>query len=1035
MEPSLLPYILLLAVVLPLASFFTILLGANSLGKSAAWVATGAIASAAILSFVAMFGIWLPNHWPESSSHHAHAEHADAEHGAEHHDDAHHGDARGAEEHGADKHGTEAHGDEKKAPTAEEKQTSAGKLVVRPAAFLADAPAATESAKHDDHAKESHDDHAHDGHAAGEHGDHAHAATPIAYSGEYYLLGQFGKLRVSIGYYIDALTISMFCMVTLIATCIHFYAMGYMHDELSPITDKEVILSSGKTLRRPGRFPRFFQALSLFCFSMLGLVLAGNIAMVFVFWELVGICSWFLIGFYVERNSASTAANKAFIANRVGDFGMIIGLMALWSSLGTFAFGDIDADGDKAISLAEQGIFSQVRTEANHYALEVPAAMVEFSARDKVAVIVLDHVKSGGTLAESASEVAAQVPTWRKEGYGYGLLIVAGLGIFCGCIGKSAQFPLHVWLPDAMEGPTPVSALVHSATMVAAGVYLVGRFFPVFLPETLLVIASIGCITLFIGATIAITATDIKRVLAYSTISQLGYMMLALGVGGWAAGLAHLVTHAFFKSLLFMCSGSVIHAVHTNDMRRMGGLIKKMPITAITMLIGCLAIAGCGLPFIVGFSGYYSKDAILEQAYSLAVVNGTAGSSIFFLAATGGAAITAFYMFRMWFLTFVGKPRDQEAYDHAHESPPVMFMPLVILSVFAISVAWNINLIGFGLIAAAFFIVKGVQDGWFKSLSAQMAASSHDDHVHGDHGHDDHGHDDHSHDAHGHDAHSHDDHGHAVAHAHHDDHGHESHGHDAHGHDDHAHAGHHGGGEWQGLSWAWVGTMLACSVIGGLIIQAMFTQGILPTTKLSTLNLTDLLEQARPAGTLSAMKGEWIAWTWPNEHDSHVDAIKVPVTLMATGTWIGGILLASMMYWFGYLRAEDARRQFAYLYQLLVNKWFFDELYAFVFVKPTLVLSSVFSNFDKSYIDKLLDGIASTTVGFSKRFEFVADRTIVDGFVNVLAAWCYSAGVSLKGVQTGKLRQYVMFIVVGAVALFVVISFFWSPTFAVGPGK
>ena len=193
-------------------------------------------------------------------------------------------------------------------------------------------------------------------------------------------------------------------------------------------------------------------------------------------------------------------------------------------------------------------------------------------------------------------KIAARLAAWREQGYGYWLLVVAGLGIFCGCVGKSAQFPLHVWLPDAMEGPTPVSALIHAATMVAAGVYLVGRFYPVFTPEVLMVIAYIGCITLFIAATIAITATDIKRVLAYSTVSQLGYMMLALGVGGWLAGLFHLFTHAFFKALLFLCSGSVIHACGTNEMPQMGGLRKKMPWTAGTMLVGCLAISGAGMP-------------------------------------------------------------------------------------------------------------------------------------------------------------------------------------------------------------------------------------------------------------------------------------------------------------------------------------------------------------------------------------------------------------------------------------------------------
>src|SRR5205814_5527259 len=234
-----------------------------------------------------------------------------------------------------------------------------------------------------------------------------------------------------------------------------------------------------------------------------------------------------------------------------------------------------------------------------------------------VGEIVRDHASSRAGLDSAESEITARVAGWRAKGYGYWLLVLAGIGIFCGCVGKSAQFPLHVWLPDAMEGPTPVSALVHSATMVAAGVYLVGRFFPAFAPEVLLVIAIIGTITMLLGASIAFAANDIKRVLAYSTVSQLGLMMLALGLGGWLAGLMHLITHAFFKSLLFMCSGSVIHAVHTNDMPKMGGLLKKMPYTGYTMLVGCLAIIGAGAPGAgVGLSGYYSKDSILAQALS-----------------------------------------------------------------------------------------------------------------------------------------------------------------------------------------------------------------------------------------------------------------------------------------------------------------------------------------------------------------------------------------------------------------------------------
>ncbi|HET6881762.1 MAG TPA: proton-conducting transporter membrane subunit, partial [Pirellulales bacterium] len=466
---------------------------------------------------------------------------------------------------------------------------------------------------------------AEDDHAA--HG----AKLPDYYTGDLYTLGQFGKLKVTISYYIDALTVGMFAMVTLIATCIHFYAIGYMHDELHDVTDHEVLLSDGHHLHRHGRFHRFFQYLSLFCFSMLGLVYAGNIAMVFVFWELVGICSYFLIGFYIERKSASNAANKAFIVNRVGDFGMIIGLMALWAGLGTFAFGDVKAS-DGTIS---RGIFSQVRDAENHYELTVPDGMVREAAYQMVQEVAVDHRTNPDPLA-AESEIEARLPTYREQHYGYWLLVIAGVGIFCGCVGKSAQFPLHVWLPDAMEGPTPVSALVHSATMVAAGVYLAGRFYPVFTPEARLVIAYCGGITLFLAATIAITATDIKRVLAYSTISQLGYMMLALGVGGWVAGLFHLITHAFFKSLLFLCSGSVIHACHTNEMPKMGGLLKKMPWTGYTMLVGCLAIIGAGLPPIFGFwpfgfglSGFYSKDSIIAQAYSFWMANPTHGMILF----------------------------------------------------------------------------------------------------------------------------------------------------------------------------------------------------------------------------------------------------------------------------------------------------------------------------------------------------------------------------------------------------------------------
>jgi len=703
------------------------------------------------------------------------------------------------------------------------------------------------------------------------------AAPPVAYSGDWYTLAEVGKLKISIGWYIDALTVAMFCMVTLIASCIHVYAIGYMHDELHEVTDHEVKLSDGHPFVRPGRFHRFFQYLSLFSFSMLGLVISGNLAMTFVFWELVGICSYFLIGFYFERKSASNAANKAFIVNRVGDFGFIIGLMALFGAIGTFTFGDTkDADG----RVIARGIFSQIRSPENGYQLAPPDGMVKSAAADKVGEIVLDHRQMGGEAA-AQSEIASEMNDWRVDGWGYGLLVVAGLGIFCGCVGKSAQFPLQVWLPDAMEGPTPVSALVHSATMVAAGVYLVGRCFPIFTQEVLLVIAYVGCITLFIAATIAIVAVDIKRVLAYSTVSQLGYMMLSLGVGGWIAGLFHLFTHAFFKSLLFMCSGSVIHACHTNDMRRMGGLLKKMPYTGYTMLVGCLAIIGTGIPFVAGFSGYYSKDSIIAQ--TLSFTNHNPVHRILFIAAAGGASITAFYMFRLWYMTFIGKPKDHHVYEHAHESPKVMWIPLVILAVFAFGIGWPM---------------------------------------------------------------------------------------------------------W---------------------------------------GLTNLLEQARPAGTLETVKGAiiWPGLEHPGEHLSHEAGIHVPASIIAFSTALAGFLLATVFYAWRMVNPEEVKNQFSRLYNFLWHKWYFDELYNAVFVQPVMFVSRRIADFDKHVIDRFIDGCALAVRGIST-IDDTIDRWLVDGLVNWVAGVIHSTGLSMRRVQTGRLRQYVLLIVVGTVALFILITFFRS---------
>ena len=740
-----------------------------------------------------------------------------------------------------------------------------------------------------DHGAAHASDHAAAGHSdAGDHGEasgHGGAAAspndqgvhaPVAYSGDWYTLYEGGRLKLSIGWYVDSLTILMFVLVTFIATCIHVYASGYMHDELHDVTDHEVTLADGHHLHRAGRFPRFFQALSLFCFSMMGILIAGNLAMVFIFWELVGICSWFLIGFYYERKSASTAANKAFIVNRVGDFGMLIGLMALWGSLGTLHFADAKVVGADGQTATVPGLFSLVRPAESGHALRVPDGMVKFAAADKVA-------------RTPVAEVAGKIEAWRAEGLGGWLLFIAGVGIFCGCVGKSAQFPLSVWLPDAMEGPTPVSALVHSATMVAAGVYLVGRFFPVLSPDVLLVIAYTGAITLFIAATIALVANDIKRVLAYSTVSQLGYMMLALGVGGWVAGLFHLVTHAFFKSLLFLCSGSVIHACHTNDMRKMGGLAKVMPYTAGTMLVGCLAIIGAGIPFVIGLSGYYSKDSILAQALSFSQANPQ--HAILFYAVAGGAFLTAFYMFRLWFMTFAGKARDHHVHEHAHESPQVMVMPLLVLAVLAVVAGWTLPG-GFGI--------------------------------------------------------------------------------------------------------------------------------------------ANLLEQSRPAGTVETTTGGFAfgqTLTIPAEYLSHGEPFHATATWTAFATALGGVLLAAAMYVWRVISPAAVAMIFRPVYTLLANRWYFDELYHALFVVPAHGLAATASGIDQGLIDPFLNGLAWVTRLVAGIDSWI-DRTLVDGLVNATAAATWSAGTRLKVLQTGSLRQYVAFIAIGTVALFVIASLFFRASLA-----
>ena len=406
-----------------------------------------------------------------------------------------------------------------------------------------------------------------------------------------------GALKVPIALTLDALSRTMVLLVSGVGALIHIYSLGYMRDD------------HGKS--------RYFAALSLFMFAMLGIVLASNFVMLFIFWELVGFTSYVLIGHWFYRDAAADAANKAFITTRIGDFGFMIGILMIWTSTGSIVFAEI---------------------------------------------------------APRMSGLTSY-PTF---------LMIVALLIFCGAVGKSAQFPLHVWLPDAMEGPTPISALIHAATMVAAGVYMLVRVaFIIQASQTaLLIIAWIGTLTAVMAALIATQQDDIKRILAYSTLSQLGYMIMAVGLASSEAAMFHLFTHAFFKALLFLAAGSVIVMLHhEQNIWKMGGLSKKLPITFVTFGVGALALIGCP-----PFSGFFSKDAILALAYE--------HNTPIFAVALFTAFLTAFYVIRMLVIAFFGNPRSDIARE-SRESPPVMIMPLILLALLAM-------LGGFGFFARNF---------------------------------------------------------------------------------------------------------------------------------------------------------------------------------------------------------------------------------------------------------------------------------------------------------------------------------------------
>ena len=425
------------------------------------------------------------------------------------------------------------------------------------------------------------------------------------FNGTVYTWAVSGGIPLEIGFLIDPLTALMMTVVTFVSLMVHIYTIGYMHDD-------------------PG-YQRFFSYIALFTFSMLMLVMANNFLQLFFGWEAVGLVSYLLIGFWFTRESAIYANLKAFLVNRVGDFGFLLGIAAIY-----------------------------------HY----------FGSLDYAAVFAIAPQLLGQTL---------QV----LPGADWSVLTLICILLFVGAMGKSAQVPLHVWLPDSMEGPTPISALIHAATMVTAGVFMVARMSPLYeLSETALsVVLVIGAITAFFTGLLGIVQNDIKRVVAYSTLSQLGYMMVALGASAYAVGIFHLMTHAFFKALLFLAAGSVIIALHhEQDMRKMGGLKKYMPITFLTAWVGALALIG-----FPGFAGFFSKDMIIEAVHHSRIP----GSTFAYLAVLLGVFVTAFYTFRMIFLTFHGKPRmDEHTLEHVRESPAVVTVPLVLLAIPSLIVGW-----------------------------------------------------------------------------------------------------------------------------------------------------------------------------------------------------------------------------------------------------------------------------------------------------------------------------------------------------------
>lgn len=603
------------------------------------------------------------------------------------------------------------------------------------------------------------------------------------------------------------------------------------------------------------RYVRYFAVLQLFTAAMLGLVLSDNLLTLYVSWELMGLSSYLLIGHFFEKPSAANASLKAFMTTRIGDVLMFVGILILFAQVGSLRYADI---------------FAAVKN---------------------------------GTLAGD----------WQ---------LWAGLLLFGGAMGKSAQFPLHVWLPDAMEGPTPVSALIHAATMVAAGVYLMARMVLLLSAETFLIIAYIGGFTALFAATIGVVMDDIKKVLAYSTISQLGYMMLGLGVGGfvvtgYTGGVYHLTTHAFFKACLFLGSGSVIHAVHTQSMSQMGGLYKKIPITFATFGIATLSLTG--FPYLT--TGFWTKDTIIQSAIEFYMRHPQHVLLPFF--AIGAAFFTSFYMFRLIFLTFFGKPRNQHAYDHAHESSWVMTVPLIILA----------------LLSVSFIIpVAGPHGNWFWQRNPLPVVAE-------------------------------------VVERY--------------------------------------GEPIRQEEPRGQVLTptAPFADVPKPVDAPGAHVRSELQKPLTLAGELLHTER-----SGAHEKAEHEDPISERAhgwaVISSILVFLLGAALATAVYFYRVISPEKAALRFGPVYRLLLGKYFIDEFYHAVVIRPFLAFSDFLGGFDKWIIDGLVNLAGLLGRGFAALIG-VFDNTVVDGAVNQAADQTARAGALFSRMQTGRLGTYLLGIVSG----------------------